>query len=148
MPQLPNLPTRTAVTDPRTGRMSKPWLDALQSAATGSSNEGWASVTAKGGTLTPDLSQGLNQEITVTADTAIAPPTGYTGSPTFRLIFEQDATGGHALTFDPAYKDLTNPAAFSGSNAAANTRVILTCTVRADGSIIQTSFTIGPIPIS
>lgn len=147
MPQLPNLPTRTAVTDPRTGRMSKPWLDALQSAATGSSNEGWASVTAKGGTLTPDLSQGLNQEITVTADTAIAAPTGYTGSPTFRLIFEQDATGGHALTFASAYVDLTHAARFSGANAGAKTRVILTLTVRADGTIIQTAPVMGPYAI-
>jgi hypothetical protein len=150
MANLPTLPTRTRVIDASNGNMTKPWLDFLQRniATAQSGDAGWTSVTATGRTVTPDLSQALNQEITVMADAFIAAPINYTGSPTFRLILEQDATGGHALTFDSAYKDLTNPAAFSGANAPANTRVILTCTVRGDGSIIQTAPTIGPIAIN
>jgi hypothetical protein len=107
MANLPTLPTRTPLADAN-GKMTKPWLDFLQSqlAAAG------GSVTSDGrasGTVTPDglgnvtLDVGAYENFRLvlsgTTVTILAPVSSDTigAGLTFWLYFDQDTTGGRAI---------------------------------------------------
>lgn len=55
------------------------------------------------GVATPDLSQGPNQLVLMTADTQIAAPINATVSQGWSLITRQDNVGGHSALFDASY---------------------------------------------
>lgn len=61
---------------------------------------------ASSGVLTPDLSAGNLLVLTLTGDATVAAPTVVTTGRGvgFVLVAIQDATGGHALTWDAAFR--------------------------------------------
>lgn len=151
MPNIPSVPIQspTHSGSPTQPTLTRPWQIFFQRVQTAlNTPDGWYAVPVVVGNALVDLSFGSKQEVTITGATNINPPLNGSVGQTFMLMLVQDNTGGHAITFDPSYVDVTKPSAFSGVNGPANTRVTLNCTIRPDQSIILTAPTWGPVPVN
>jgi hypothetical protein len=69
-------------------------------------------MTITAGAVTPDLADGLNQKVTMTANLTVNAPinSGGTIDPGvyLNLKFIQDATGGRSVTWNAIYKGMAN----------------------------------------
>lgn len=66
-------------------------------------SEGWA-VIAPADTVTPDLAQGVHQDLTLNRPTTtINAPVNATPGGRMILIIRQDAVGGRSIAFGPGY---------------------------------------------
>jgi len=74
--------------------------------------DGYATMAVVSDEVTPDLADGLNQKVTMTANLTVNEPilTGGALQPGVYLLlkFTQDSTGGHSLTWDSIFKGVTN----------------------------------------
>lgn len=80
-------------------------------------------LTVGAGTWTPDGLQSV-YNVTVTADTVINPIASLPGAGTYFFYIEQDAVGGHAVTFDPAYLKIGEGEVGTAASAISLVQVI------------------------
>lgn len=122
MANLPTLPTRTALIDAKTGKMAKPWIDALQQGLAAAAGRSTVTVTAdSAGNVTID--EGLYENLRLAlprSSVTILAPINSTGTveagDTFSLYLDQDQFGGCPI---PAFRGGTGGFA-SDTQAAIN----------------------------
>lgn len=75
-------------------------------------SDGYATMTITAGAVTPDLNNGLNQKVTLTANLIVNAPINTGGTIDagvyLNLKFIQDATGGWSVTWNAIYKGMAN----------------------------------------
>jgi len=75
-------------------------------------SDGYATMTITTGAVTPDLNDGLNQKVTLTANLIVNAPINSGGTIDagvyLNLKFIQDATGGWSVTWNAIYKGMAN----------------------------------------
>jgi len=111
----------------------------------GCNRTGWYRVPITNGNANVDLTQGDTQYIALTGNTTILnypSPVDFS----YRLVIDQDATGGRVLTFGDQYLDV-NPNDFSGVGTPGNTRVIIQFSVNTDGDSVISGAITGPTPL-
>lgn len=107
--------------------------------------EAWYQIPVWNGFAQPDFSQGNVQAIMLTQDVTILNPVGY--GVVWNLVLEQDATGGHAVTFGSRFIDV-DPSGFSGPGVGGFTRVVIQFGIKPDNSIVYLGVIYGPSPYS
>ncbi|KAB3178468.1 hypothetical protein F9047_11085 [Escherichia coli] len=89
-------------------------------------------ITSGSGSWIPDGLQSV-YNVTVTADTVIGSIAQLPGAGTYFFYIEQDAVGGHTVTFDPAYLKIGDGEVATAPNAISLVQVIY----RGKGSIFD-----------
>ena len=103
---------------------------------------GWHEVPITNGNASIDLSLGDTQHIAMTGDTVVLNyprPVSFT----YRIVIDQDATGGRSITFGTRYLNIT-PSGFSGAGTPANSRTIVEFSVDINGDSNLTAVISGP----
>ena len=89
-------------------------------------------IVVSSGTWTPDGQQSV-YNVTVTADTVINPIASLPGAGSYYFYIEQDAVGGHAVTFDAAYLKLGSDTV----NTAASSLSLVQVIYRGKGNLLD-----------
>jgi hypothetical protein len=144
--QISNVPNRTPMLD-SAGNLTRTWLLYFQTLAD-SGTEGYSVVVVDGSdTATPDLAQGINQEVVLDRPlTTIAGPINSPGPLTWTLVLVQDATGDRGVVFDSG--SFVAASSLPGMlNTTLSTYSSLDFVIRADGQNALSNIATG-LPLS